>query len=309
MNQNPVKPSFYRRHKDAFTAAFILTPMLLWWIAGFGFPAIFAFGLGFFEWKVVNKPPTFVGFKNFITFFNPHDTYLADLWRTVWIGVGSTALIVSIALGVAILLNMPIKMKGIFRSFWYLPAVTSTVAVTQIILLLLMPTSGINKIIRDWFGIYEPIVLTTSIGWSVAVIMIFSLWRSLGSNAILWLAGLQSVEPVLYEAASIDGATRIQQFWHVTLPGLKPMATYVIIMGIIGSLQIYEPVAFITNGGPNNQTRVLTMRILQDGYTNNDFGMAGASGLVLALIIFISSAAYFFYSGREARAEAGGKAK
>jgi ABC-type sugar transport system permease subunit len=274
--------------------------MLLWWIAACGFSFVFAMGLGFFSWKNLTLAPEFVGIKNFVTFFTD-SSYLQDLWRTVWIGVGSSVLVTLAGLGIGLLMNAKIKGKGVYRSVWYMPAVTSSIAITQVLAVLLLPEHGFNILMRA-LGL-EQIVLETSFGWSVAIIMLYSLWRGIGPCAILWLAGLQSVEPVLYEAAAIDGAGRFRQFLYVTLPGLKPMATYVIITGIIGSLQIYESVAFITRGGPNGLTRVLSLRILEDGYTNFNFGMAGASGLVLAVIIFVSALSFYVYSTRSQRKE------
>lgn len=287
------KTPFLKKHRDACTAAVIMTPMVLWWAVASGVPLVFAFGLGFFDWKIVTQMPKFVGLKNFITFFTDK-SYLMDLWRTIWIGTLSTAVTIIGGFIVGLLLNMPIRLKGLYRTMWYLPAVTSMVAITQVLAILLIPGQGINGLMSR-LGL-EQIVLDTSFFWSVTAIILFSFWRGVGSNAILWLAGLQSIEPVLYEAAEMDGANGFQKLIHVTMPGLRPMATYVIVTSIIAALQIYEPVAFISRGGPNGQTRVLTLRILEDAYKNFNFGMAGASGFVLAVVIFICSVTYYVFS-------------
>lgn len=283
----------YNFKRDKKTALIILLPMVFWWIVVCGIPIIFGFGLGFFDWKVVTKAPEFVGLKNFINFFTDK-SYLMDLWRTIWIGLLCTAITTIVGLFIGILLNSKIKLRGLYRTIWYLPAVTSTVAITQVIAILLVPGQGINGYLQS-IG-KESIVLETSFKWSLIAIVLFSLWRGVGPNAILWLAGLQSVDSNLYEAASIDGANTLQKFRYITLPGLRPMATYVIINSIISSLQIYEPVAFITHGGPNNETRVITLRILEDAYKNFNFGMAGASGFILAMIIFIATASFYVYT-------------
>ena len=292
------KTSFLNKHRDACTATIIMAPMALWWAVVSGIPLIFAFGLGFFDWKIVTEMPEFVGLKNFIAFFTD-TSYLMDLWRTVWIGTLSTAVTIIGGFIIGLLLNLPIKLKGLYRTMWYLPAVTSTVAVTQVLAILLIPGQGINGLMEK-LGL-EQIVLDTSFFWSVVAIILFSFWRGVGSNAILWLAGLQSIEPVLYEAAEIDGANGMQKLLNITMPGLRPMATYVIVTSIIAALQIYEPVAFISRGGPNSQTRVLTLRILEDAYKNFNFGMAGASGLVLAIVIFTCSITYYVFSLRSMR--------
>ena len=299
---NARKTKFMNKHHDVLIAMIILVPMILWWLIAFGFPLLCGFVLGFFEWKSVNTSPTFIGFDNFIEFFN-NSSYVSDLWRTIWMGILSTSLIILSGLGTALILNIKnLKGRDFFRCVWYLPAVTSSVAVTQVINILFHPLDGaVNKMLEGLN--LSTIVLSSSPEWSIVMIMIYSVWKGVGGAAIVWLAGLQSIDSSLYEAAKIDGANVFQRFRYVTMPGLKPMATYVIITGIISALQIYEPVAFLTNGGPNGLTNVLTLRIIQDGYFNFNFGMAGASAFILALIIFVMSITYYRLSTREKRKE------
>ena len=294
------KRSFYKKHRDAFTAAIIMLPLMFWWFIVAGIPVLFAFGLGFFEINsIVNRDINFVGLQNLQTFFTTR-RYWEDLWRSVWLGGLSTLIPVLAGLGVSLLLNMQIKGRGFYRTIWYLPAVTSAVAVTQVLAILTLPGRGMSAVTES-LGLGP--VLDSSLPWSVFMIMFFSLWRGVGPAAILWLAGLQSIDPVLYEAAEIDGASRLEKFRFVTLPGLKAIATFIIITSIINSLQIFETVAFITNGGPLGRTRVLTLTILEDGFMNLDFGMAGASGLVLAVFIFVPSVLFYIYSTRRTRKE------
>lgn len=295
------KRSFYVRHKDAVTAAIILTPMLAWWIVACGFPTVFGFVLGFFEWKSVNATPKFIGLENFITFFSsPH--YLSVLWRTVWLGVTCTVLTVLSGFGVALLMNMKLKGRGIYRSLWYIPSVVSTVAVAQIIGILLNPMYGfVNKFLVAQ-GM-EPIILATSVEWNLILIIVYSIWKGVGNSALIWLAGLQCIDPVLYEAAEVDGATGMKKFIHITLPGLRPIVTFIVITSIIGALQIYEPVAFISNGGPQQGTMVLVLQAISEGYFNYDFGMSGTCSMVLAVIVFITAAPY--YTGVRRRREKG----
>lgn len=283
--------SFRLRHKDAITATIILTPMLLWWIISAGFPTGFGFLLGFLEWKGVNATPQFVGLKNFVTFFSS-EYYMSVLWRTVWLGVTCTLLNVAGGFGIALLMNMKIKAKGIYRSLWYMPAVVSTVAVTQILGIFLNPMYGyINNLLAS--SGKETIVLATSTKWNLILIIVYNTWKGIGGMALVWLAGLQGVDPLLYEAATVDGANAWNKFRHVTIPGLKPMITYVTITSIIGALQIYEPVAFISNGGPNRTTMVLALQSITEGYFNFDFGMSGACAMVMAIIVFAVTVPYY----------------
>ena len=288
---------FVRRYHDALTAAAILIPMLLWWFASNGFPTLFGFVLGSFDWKNISKAPTFAGIQNFITFFTSK-TYLLDLWRTIWLGGVCTLITVVTGFAVALLMNLPLKAKGIYRTIWYVPAVTSPIAVTQIIGILLNPIDGITYDLLNKIG-FKTSIWSESVFWSLFFIIVYSAWKGIGGAAIIWLAGLQSIDQGLYEAAETDGAGKLAKFWNITVPGLRPIATFIVITGIIGSLQIYEPIAFITNGGPSEQTMVIPLRIIKDGFFNFNFGMAGASGLVLAVIAFILSLSYYRYSQRE----------
>ncbi|MDR1093429.1 MAG: sugar ABC transporter permease [Clostridiales bacterium] len=284
-----------KKWTDGKKAALILSPMILWWAVAAGFPIAFGFVLGFFNWKGVAAAPTFIWFENFAAFFKSA-LYRTILWRTVWLGVATTLSTVLTALGVALLMNMKLKMRGVFRSLWYIPAVTSTVAVSQIIAIMTDPFGVLTAFFqaRGW----TPINFVDSAGWGFAAIIAYSVWKGVGGAALLWLAGLQCIDPVLYEAADVDGANAVRRFWHITLPGLKPIVTYITVTGIIGALQIYEPVAFITNGGPVDGTMVLTLKIVRDGITNFNFGKAGASSLILAVIIFAASAGYYAFSRR-----------
>lgn len=282
---------FYRKHHDAIVAAVILIPMGVWWIAVCGFPLLFGFVLGFFDMRGVMATPTFNNFANFIAFFT-EEPYLRELWNTIWIGVLSTTLTTLAGLGIAVLLNAVGKFRGLYRSVWYLPSVTATVAVAQIVGILFHPENGgINQILLAMGK--DPVSPDIDYGLAVAMIMLFGMWKTAGSCAIVWLAGLQSVDRAQYEAAELDGASKWQEFWHITLPGLKPIAVYLIITGIIGAMQIFEPIAFISNGGPYGQTNVLVLRILQDGFTDMNLGMAGASSLILAVIIMAASLTYY----------------
>ena len=285
---------YYRKHNDAFVAAFILTPMLLWWVIACGFPLAFGIVLGFFEMKGVAAAPKFIWFENFVTFFSS-PSYLKVLWNTIWIGTVSTLMVTLCGLAVAILLNSVSRCKGLYRSVWYLPAVTSTVAVTQIIGIFFDPVNGVINNLLVQSG-HDTISLDTDYSLAICAILFFSIWKGAGGSAIVWLAGLQAVDKNQYEAAELDGCNRWQKFAYITVPGLKPMATYIIITGMIGALQIYEPIAFISNGGPLESTSVLVLRIIQDGFFNFDFGMAGASSLILAIIVIFSTLMYYKFS-------------
>lgn len=295
-------PSFkrgLRRHRDAVIAAVILVPMFLVWLIVSGFPTLFGFVLGFFEWVGLADTPNFIWFGNFIAFFkNP--VYTDALWRSVWLGGLVTGVTLIAGFGAALFMNMPLFGKGFYRSIWYIPAVTSTVATTQVFNIFLDTNNGVINNVLKSLG-KEPVVWQYSVFWGIFWIVVYSVWKGVGGAALIWLAGLQSVDVSLYEAAEIDGAGRWGKLRYVTLPGLKPIATYIVITNLIAAIQIYEQVLFITNGGPYGQTEVLVFRIYRDGFWDFNLGMAGASSLIMAVIVIAVTVVYYNWSTRSDR--------
>lgn len=287
------------KHKDALIAAVILVPMFLAWLVVSGFPTLFGFVLGFFEWVGLADTPNFIWFDNFISFFqNP--VYTDALWRSIWLGGLVTVITLGAGFFAALLMNLPLFGKGFYRSIWYIPAITVTVATTQVFNIFLDSNNGVINNLLKAMG-KEPIVWQYSVGWGIFWIVVYSVWKGVGGAALIWLAGLQSVDLSLYEAAEIDGAGRWHKLRYVTLPGLKPIATYIVITNLIAAIQIYEQVLFITNGGPYGQTEVLVFRIYRDGFWDFNLGMAGASSLIMALIVIVVTVLYYNWSTKSDR--------
>lgn len=287
------------KHKDALIAAVILVPMFLAWLVVSGFPTLFGFVLGFFEWVGLADTPNFIWFDNFISFFqNP--VYTDALWRSIWLGGLVTVITLGAGFFAALLMNLPLFGKGFYRSIWYIPAITATVATTQVFNIFLDSNNGVINNLLKAMG-KEPIVWQYSVGWGIFWIVVYSVWKGVGGAALIWLAGLQSVDLSLYEAAEIDGAGRWHKLRYVTLPGLKPIATYIVITNLIAAIQIYEQVLFITNGGPYGQTEVLVFRIYRDGFWDFNLGIAGASSLIMALIVIVVTVLYYNWSTKSDR--------
>ncbi|MBA7698829.1 Lactose transport system permease protein LacF [subsurface metagenome] len=282
---------WYRRHRDGVTAWLLLGPILVYFLILQGFPIIFGFLLGFFRWVGVTTTPEFCGLANYLTFFT-EPMYLLALWRAFYIGSLVMLVNVGVGFGGALLLNLPIRGRGVFRTIWYIPVVTSTVATSQMFLIFIDPSVGVANRVLEQLGL-TPVVWFYSTFWMVVWIVLYSSWRGIGFTAILWLAGLQAIDPGLYEAAQIDGAGGWQKFWYITIPGLKTIAIFVLVTGFIGALQIFDPVLFISQGMPWGTTEVIIYRIFRDFYGDFNFGMAGAGSVIVALIIVAFTVATF----------------
>jgi len=272
-------------------------PFLAYFLVFGAFPIAFGFLLGLFRWIGVDTAPKFCGLANYFHFFK-EPMYMLALWRAFY--MGSLVMIVNIGVGFggALLLNLHIRGRGVFRTIWYIPVITSTVATSQMFLIFIDPSAGIANRVLQQIGL-TPITWFYSTFWMVVWIIIYSSWRGIGRAAILWLAGLQAIDPGLYEAAKIDGAGAWKRFWHITIPSLKLIAIFVFITGFIGALQIFGPVLFISQGGPWGTTEVIIYRVFRDFYGDFNFGMAGAGALVITLIIVAFSIATFRLLGEK----------
>lgn len=273
--------------REAGIAYLLLLIPLGWWLVVGLFPVVWGIGLAFCDWSSLAAAPVFHGLTNFGNFFTQR-VYLMSLLRSFLLGGGAFVLTNLLGFGAALLLNRVGKLKTLFRAVWYVPAVTSTVATTQIFNILLDPFDGvINNTISALGG--NPVVWMDSTLWAVVWILIYSIWKGLGGSILLWLAGLQSLDEKLNEAAALDGAGALATFWYVKVPQLKSIAVFIFVTGFTGAMQIYEQVYFISGGGPYMTTEVLAFKIMDDAFWNGNIGMACTSSVVMLLATFAVS--------------------
>jgi ABC-type sugar transport system permease subunit len=285
------------RHENRL-AWLLLAPILLYFLVFQAFPVLFGFFIGFVNWVGVTTKPKFAGINNFVRFFTD-PFYLKTLWNSFYIGFIVMFFNVTIGFIGALLLSDSLRGRTVFRSIWYAPAVTSAVATTQIFLMFIDPSSGIANRVIQGLGA-QPVAWFYSTGWMVFWIALYSCWKGIGGAMILWLAGLQSIDPVFYEVADMNGASGWQRLIYVTLPSLRNITTFVLITGFISVLQIFDPVLFISQGGPFGTTDVIVHRVFRDFYGDFNFGMAGAGSLVITAIIFCFSLLTLrWYTGKE----------
>ena len=283
--------TFCKTHREGLTALLLLAIPVGWWLVIGAYPIAVGLGLGFVNWQGINNAPTFAGLGNFITFFTDAQ-WTSALWRTVYIGM--LCFVCSTVLGclVALMLNSVKRGQGIFRTIWYFPAVTVAVATSQIFNILLKYDGGvINNLILAGGG--EPIYWAYSTGWMVFWIVVYSTWLGLGGTTLMWLAALQSVDASVLEAAKLDGCGRFQTFWHVSVPQMMPLISFMVINGFIAAMNVYETVMFISYGGPQGTTEVLAFKIMIAGFWDNDFGMAGCASFIVMLVTVLFSGFVF----------------
>lgn len=210
----------------------------------------------------------------------------------------STPLIVGVGLLLALLLNRGEKSAGFFRTLFFAPYVFSVAVLTLIWGFLLNPQSGILAAFLSYFGI-EPIPWLTDPQLAMPAIVVTTLWWTMGFNMVLFLAGLQDIDPSLYEAATLDGAGTWAQFRHITIPGLERTILLVVILQVIASFQIFGQVFIMTRGGPGGTTRVLIQHIYESGFRDFQLGYAAAMSLFLFVVMLLVSYFQFRFTPQE----------
>lgn len=249
-------------------------------------PIIIALVLSLSDYSIIGKL-SWVGLDNYAQIY--HDPYF-------WVALRNTAyytalyvpLGLAVSLATALLLNRSSRASRIFRTLFYIPVISSTVATASVWFWLLNPQYGMFNVILGWFGINGPAWLYDS-KWAMVAIVMMSVWAGFGANMIIYLGGLQGVSPDLHEAARLDGANAWQDFWHVTLPGVSRTTFLVGTLLIISAFQVFDQAYVLTKGGPGNSTLTLVYYIYDRGFGALQMGYASAISFVLFLIIMVFS--------------------
>ncbi len=271
-----------RQQRQSRRAYRIILPFFMYISIWSLLPLIIGLLLGFTDFNALNGMPKWVGLKNFRTFFTSRD-YLILLYRQIW--MGGLCLIINTVLSflMALALNVKHPLRGFFRTSVYVPNVAAVAITSGVFIALLNPfNGGLNSFFKSIGA--EPIIWNYSQFWMVFWIIIFYVWRSVGPAAIIWLGGLQSIDPTLYEAAKVDGADKVQQIRYITIPGLRFISTYIILTGLIGVMQMFDVIMLISHGNPYGKTDVLMYRIYRDGVISFNMGMSGAASAILGLV-------------------------
>lgn len=274
------------------------------WIVGFliftAGAMLFSLGLVFFKTDLLTGF-TFYGLKN-VTKMLSDPLYHKSLTVTSYYAFAVVPLSLAIGLIIALGLNQGLPVQSLWRTLYYLPSVTSGIAVAMLWMWIFHPDAGLLNQALLMLGIEGPRWLYSE-EWAVPAFIIMGAWGA-GGNMLLYLAGLQGIPTHLYEAARIDGANSWRTFWSITIPMLSPTIFFNLIMGIIGSFQIFTQALVMTAGGPNNATLTIMLYLYRKGFEQFQFGYASAIAwslfvivLILTLLVFRSSAVWVYYEG------------
>jgi multiple sugar transport system permease protein len=264
-------------------------------------PIIASLYFSFSDYAIV-AAPDWIGLRNYVRAFTQDNLFWKSLGNTFYyVGIG-VPLQVVFAFLLASLLNADIKGRIFYRVAYYIPSIIPGVASAVLWIILLNPRLGLVNLLLGLFGI-PAINWLGNPSWSKPAMILMSLW-GVGGSMIIYLAGLQSIPNSLYEAADIDGASRLGKFRHVTIPLMTPTILYNVVTQIIGSFQVFGSAFIMTGGGPLNSTRFYMLHLFDYAFSSFRMGYASALAwvllviiLVFTLLIFKSSQAWVFYAG------------
>jgi len=288
--------------REERTAYLFLAPGLALFVLFVLIPVTAAFYLSFCRYDIIHSP-TWTGLTNYQRIgkdIASHGVFYLSLRNTAQYAIGTIPIGMALALGLALLVNAGLRGVSIYRTTYYLPVVTSLVAISMVWMWIYDPNYGLLNyllalISRAASAITGKHILISPQTWlanpqqAMPAIIAMSIWRGLGYNMVISLAGLQGIPEHLYEAAVIDGASRWQQFKAITWPLLKPATAFIFVVSVIGASQVFAQVYVMTNGGPNNATTTIVHQIFQNAFSFMKMGYASAMAFVLFAIIFVLS--------------------
>jgi multiple sugar transport system permease protein len=300
--QPPLSEAFARGGRKP-TDTNLITPYLFMapYLVLFGifilFPVFYGIWISLHNWDYLLPGKPWVGLQNYVDLFTPGSTTFEPFWQSMEatgkFTLYSVPLLVVIPLLVALILNERFPGRTFFRVIYFAPYVLG-VAVIGILWRYLLDTNvGLVNYYLGQLGLPNNIPWSNELPWAWVTLVGSTVWWTLGFNAVIYLAGLQDIDPALYDAAKVDGANRWRRFLHVTLPGLRPILLFVITVTILASANVFGQAYLITEGAPGDETKPAIWYIADQGLRTFKMGSAAAMSYVLALFLAVISVANF----------------
>lgn len=271
-----------RGRRETGWALFFLAPSLAGFLLFTLGPAVASLLLSVMAWDLIGSP-RFVGLQNYRAILRD-DIFARVALNTVTYSGGVVPLLLVVSLALALALNAPLRGRTLFRTIFFLPVVSSTVAVAMVWRWIYAPFGALNAVLVA-LGLPAVGWLTTT-EWAMPSVILMSVWQSMGYSMVVFLAGLQSIPQHLYDAAAVDGATGWRRFRHITLPLLSPTTFFVVVMAVISTFQVFGQIYMLTGGGPAFATSTMVYYIYERAFLSLHMGYASALAWVLSAAIF-----------------------
>ena len=277
--------------KEARTAWLMSSPALVLLTLFLGIPILLTFVLSFTNIRLVSPtPPKFVGLNNFVRAFAHDPSFLRSLTNTAFFAMIVVPCQSALALALAILVNANVKGVTLFRTMIFMPVVTSMVVVSILWSFFYEENGLFNSVLNTVTGgAWTAIAWLNNPGTAMPAIILLSIWQAVGLHMIIWLSGLQGIDPALYEAADLDGANGWQRFRYVTWPGLHSTMVFILVTITIAALGLFVQVDVMTSGGPQDATSTLVYHAVRKGYREQDMGYGSAISLIFFICVLVIS--------------------
>ena len=277
--------------KEARTAWLMSSPALLLLALFLGIPILLTFVLSFTNIRLVSpNPPRFVGLNNFVRAFAHDPTFVRSLTNTAFFALIVVPCQSALALALAILVNAKVKGVTAFRTMIFMPVVTSMVVVSILWSFFYEENGLFNSVLNTLTGGgWTAVAWLNNPGTAMPAVIVLSIWQAVGLHMIIWLSGLQGIDPALYEAADLDGASGWQRFRYVTWPGLHSTMVFILVTITIAALGLFVQVDVMTSGGPQDATSTLVYHAVRKGYREQDMGYGSAISLIFFLAVLAIS--------------------
>lgn len=285
------RPTTRVRLKYVLTVLVFLLPSLIPLLAFVIGPMISAGWTSLHSWNLIG-PMQWVGLDNYAFLLSDPATHQAFL-HTVYYIVGYLPLVYIGGLALALALNSRLRGRAVFRGVYFLPVITSWVVVALVWRWLLSPSNGVVNTVLGWVGIEGP-GWWADPAWAMPSIILASAWKDLGFVMVILLAGLQTINPDLYEASELDGAGWWRRLRSITLPLLSPSTFFVIVLSLINGFQVFDQVYVMTGGGPNDASRVVVQQVYDLTFRYGQAGMASALSWLLFFVILVITLIQFY---------------
>jgi multiple sugar transport system permease protein len=254
-------------------------------------PMTFSLVLAFMNWDGANEI-TWAGIENFRRMLRD-ETFRIATFNTFYYAIFTVPLTMAASLGLAMLLNLPLHGRNLFRTTFFFPYIASLVAVAVVWNMLFHPAMGpVNQLLLA-LGVQNPPRWSASVDWAMPTVIMASIWKGMGYYMVLYLAALQGIPGYLYEAAEMDGANAWQRFRHITLPMLTPTTFFVSIMLTIACFKVFDLILVMTGGGPGRATNVLVVHIYNTAFKEFRYGYSSAIAMALFVIVLIITIVQF----------------
>jgi multiple sugar transport system permease protein len=272
------------RWKEALWGYLFILPNFLLMLIFTLIPVLFAFGVSMTDWSLLS-PPSFLGLENYINIFKDPVAKIT-IKNTLLFTAMSVPLRIILPLLLAVALNQKIRGLAFYRTCYYLPVISASVAISMVFLMILDTNFGLLNKFLITIGL-DPVAWLTSPKTALISIVLVTVWRGLGFNMIIFLAALQEVSEDLYAVADIDGANAIQKFFYLTVPLITPTIFFLVITGIIDSFQSFDLVYNMTDGGPARSTYLIGYYIWRQAFDYLHMGYGAALAYLLFFAILI----------------------